>query len=114
MIFHELTIRCTLEQVLRDIRGVDNVEEEFNDIKAAVERARLVVNPWRTILKPSYAPQLFVAITATLFQQVPLAVHAVSKAKVLFELAETVQISVRYHCKAQISMQMVRWHLTKL
>jgi len=56
--------------VLRDIRGVDNVEEEFSDIKAAVEKARLVVNPWRTILKPSYAPQLFVAITATLFQQV--------------------------------------------
>lgn len=57
-------------QVLRDIRGVDNVEEEFSDIKAACERAALVVNPWRTIFKPSYAPQLFVAITATLFQQV--------------------------------------------
>ena len=71
-----LTERYTCEQVLRDIRGVDNVEEEFNDIKAAVERARLVVNPWKTILKPSYAPQLFVAITATLFQQVPLALHA--------------------------------------
>ena len=74
--FHGLTDRFIFEQVLRDIRGVDNVEEEFNDIKAAVERARLVVNPWRTILKPSYAPQLFVAITATLFQQVPHAVHA--------------------------------------
>ena len=48
---------------------MDNVEEEFNDIKAAVERARLVVNPWRTILKPSYFPQLFIAITSTLFQQ---------------------------------------------
>ncbi|KAK9904668.1 hypothetical protein WJX75_000080 [Coccomyxa subellipsoidea] len=57
------------KQVLRDIRGVDNVEEEFQDIKAACERAALVVNPWRTIFKPSYAPQLFVAITATLFQQ---------------------------------------------
>ena len=48
------------------------MEEEFNDIKAAVERARLVVNPWRTILKPSYFPQLFIAITSTLFQQVGL------------------------------------------
>ena len=57
------------DQVLRDIRGVDNVEEEFQDIKAACERAALVVNPWRTIFKPSYAPQLFVAITSTLFQQ---------------------------------------------
>ena len=55
---------------------MDNVEEEFNDIKAAVERARLVVNPWKTILKPSYRPQLFIAITATLFQQVTHALHA--------------------------------------
>jgi hypothetical protein len=59
-----------LMQVLRDIRGTENVEEEFNDIREACERAKLVINPWRTILKPSYAPQLFVAITATLFQQV--------------------------------------------
>jgi len=49
---------------------VDNVEEEFQDIKAACQRAALVINPWRTIFRPSYAPQLFVAITATLFQQV--------------------------------------------
>ena len=73
------------EQVLRDIRGVDNVEEEFSDIKAAVERARLVVNPWRTILKPSYAPQLFIAITATLFQQVTHALHAAHTVRVLPE-----------------------------
>ena len=46
------------------------MEEEFKDIKAACERAKLVINPWKTILKPSYAPQLFVAITSTLFQQV--------------------------------------------
>ena len=28
-----------------------------------------VTNPYRTILKPAYRPQLFVACTATLFQQ---------------------------------------------
>ena len=61
------------------------MEEEFSDIKAAVERARLVVNPWRTILKPSYAPQLFIAITATLFQQVTHALHAAHTVRVLPE-----------------------------
>lgn len=56
-------------QVLRDIRGIEDVEEEFGDIRAACQRAALVTNPWRTICRPSYRPQLFIAITATLFQQ---------------------------------------------
>lgn len=56
-------------KVLQDIRGVDDVEEELADIKAACEQAAQVENPWRTILKPSYRPQLVVALTATFFQQ---------------------------------------------
>ena len=55
--------------MLRDIRGVDDVEEEFGDIRAACTKAALITNPWRTICRPAYAPQLFIAITATLFQQ---------------------------------------------
>ena len=31
--------------------------------------SRQVTNPYRTILKPAYRPQLYVACTATLFQQ---------------------------------------------
>lgn len=58
-----------LSQVLRDIRGVDDVEEEFGDIRAACAKAASITNPWRTICRPAYAPQLFIAITATLFQQ---------------------------------------------
>ena len=56
-------------QVLRDIRGIDDVEEEFGDIRAACTKAASVINPWRTICRRAYAPQLFIAITATLFQQ---------------------------------------------
>ena len=56
-------------QVLRDIRGIDDVEEEFGDIRAACTKAASITNPWRTICRRAYAPQLFIAITATLFQQ---------------------------------------------
>ena len=41
-------------QVLRDIRGIEDVEEEFGDIRAACQRAALVTNPWRTICRPAY------------------------------------------------------------
>ena len=56
-------------KVLQDIRGIDDVEEELNDIKSACEQAATVENPWRTILKPAYRPQLVVSLTATFFQQ---------------------------------------------
>lgn len=74
---------------------MDNVEEEFNDIKAACERARLVTNPWRTILKPSYAPQLFIAITATLFQQVPSPWHVCADMRRRRRLLPCTQINLQ-------------------
>lgn len=55
--------------MLQAIRGVEDVEEELGDIKAACRQAAKVENPWRTILKPAYRPQLVVALTATFFQQ---------------------------------------------
>lgn len=55
--------------MLQDIRGIENVDEEFNDIREACEKANLVVNPWRNLLRPAYRPQLVIALTATLFQQ---------------------------------------------
>ena len=55
--------------MLQDIRGVEDVEEELKDIKAACEEAAQVENPWRTILKPAYRPQLVIALTSTFFQQ---------------------------------------------
>ena len=55
--------------MLKDIRGVEDVDEEFNDICAACKQANLVVNPWRNLLRPAYRPQLVISLTATLFQQ---------------------------------------------
>ncbi len=56
-------------QVLQRIRGVQDVDDEFADIKAACVQANAVTNPWREILKRKSRPQLFVALTATFFQQ---------------------------------------------
>ncbi|KAK8323786.1 hypothetical protein V6Z12_A12G256900 [Gossypium hirsutum] len=54
---------------LQKIRGIDNVEEEFNDLAKASEAARLVQNPWKEILTRKYRPQLIFAILIPLFQQ---------------------------------------------
>lgn len=59
-------------QVLQQIRGSEDVEYEFDDIRAACIQANKVTNPWREILKRESRPQLFVALTATFFQQVPV------------------------------------------
>jgi hypothetical protein len=55
---------------LQKIRGTEYVEEEFDDIKAACVQANKVKNPWKEIMKRECRPQLFVAMTATFFQQV--------------------------------------------
>ncbi|KAG8476541.1 hypothetical protein CXB51_033502 [Gossypium anomalum] len=54
---------------LQKIRGIDNVEEEFNDLAKASEAAKLVQNPWREILTRKYRPQLIFAVLIPLFQQ---------------------------------------------
>ena len=56
-------------QVLQRIRGIQDVDEEFDDIRAACIQANAISNPWREILKRKSRPQLFVAMTATFFQQ---------------------------------------------
>ncbi|KAK7362958.1 hypothetical protein VNO77_05083 [Canavalia gladiata] len=55
-------------QLLR-IRGVDNVEEEFNDLVAASEASRQVENPWKNLLQRKYRPHLTMAILIPFFQQ---------------------------------------------
>lgn len=54
---------------LRRIRGVENVDEEFNDLVAASEASRLVEHPWRNLLQKKYRPQLTMAILIPFFQQ---------------------------------------------
>ncbi|XP_022862647.1 sugar carrier protein C-like [Olea europaea var. sylvestris] len=56
--------------LLKRIRGVENVDAEFNDILAAKNEARLVQNPWQNIFKRlCYRPQLVMSILIPFFQQ---------------------------------------------
>lgn len=56
-------------RVLQHIRGVDNVDAEFEDIVEAVAVAQSVKNPYRTILRRRYWPQLIMSILIPTFQQ---------------------------------------------
>ncbi|CAI9087627.1 OLC1v1021745C1 [Oldenlandia corymbosa var. corymbosa] len=57
------------KEKLVQIRGVANVDEEFNDLVAASEASRQVEHPWRNILQRKYRPQLTMAIAIPFFQQ---------------------------------------------
>ena len=55
--------------VLQRIRGCEDVDAEYDDIASAVATASTVTNPYRTILKRRYWPQLCMSIMLPLFQQ---------------------------------------------
>ncbi|KAJ7968455.1 Sugar carrier protein like [Quillaja saponaria] len=54
---------------LKRIRGVDDIDEEFNDLAAASEASRQVEHPWRNLLHRKYRPHLTMAIMIPFFQQ---------------------------------------------
>ncbi|KAE9607174.1 putative major facilitator, sugar transporter, major facilitator superfamily [Lupinus albus] len=54
---------------LQRVRGVDDVDEEFNDLVAASEASMLVEHPWRNLLQRKYRPHLTMAILIPFFQQ---------------------------------------------
>ncbi|XP_048141679.1 sugar carrier protein C [Rhodamnia argentea] len=54
---------------LRRIRGIDDVEEEFQDLVAASEESKKVENPWRNLLQRKYRPHLTMAVLIPFFQQ---------------------------------------------
>lgn len=56
-------------QVLRRIRGTDHVDVEFEDICEAVRIANSVRNPYRTIVRRRYWPQLIITVLIPAFQQ---------------------------------------------
>ncbi|GMJ08322.1 SUGAR TRANSPORT PROTEIN 8 [Hibiscus trionum] len=56
-------------KVLRKIRGVENVDDEFDSILHACERARQVKEPFRKLMKPVSRPPLVIAICLQIFQQ---------------------------------------------
>ncbi|TYI64185.1 hypothetical protein E1A91_D09G069600v1 [Gossypium mustelinum] len=56
-------------KVLRKIRGVENVDDEFDSIVHACEMARQVKDPFRKLMKPVSRPPLVIAICMQIFQQ---------------------------------------------
>ncbi|KAG1347179.1 Sugar transport protein MST3 [Cocos nucifera] len=52
--------------VLRRIRGVDDILEEYNDLVVASEESK---HPWRNIIQRKYRPQLIIAILIPFFKQ---------------------------------------------
>ncbi|CAN4116416.1 unnamed protein product [Withania somnifera] len=58
------------EQLLEKIRGVDNVESEFEDLMKACRASKKVDKPWRNLLRVrKYKPQLALSILIPMFQQ---------------------------------------------
>ncbi|XP_062143629.1 sugar transport protein 10-like [Alnus glutinosa] len=57
------------KQMLRKVRGTDNVDDEFQDLIDATEAAKKVAHPWRNILERRYRPQLVICILVPFFQQ---------------------------------------------
>ncbi|KAK1440332.1 hypothetical protein QVD17_06157 [Tagetes erecta] len=51
------------------IRGVDNVDEEFNDLVEATEQSKKIESPWLNLLSRKYRPQMFFAVAIPFFQQ---------------------------------------------
>jgi len=57
------------EAKLRKIRGVDDIDDEINDLIIASEASKLVEHPWRNLLQRKYRPHLTMAILIPAFQQ---------------------------------------------
>lgn len=57
-------------RVLQKIRGTPNVDVEYEDIVLACEASNLITeNPYKTLMKRQYRPQLVITILMPLFQQ---------------------------------------------
>ncbi|CAL5228352.1 g11467 [Coccomyxa viridis] len=72
-------------RVLQKARGVVDVEIELHDIVEAARQSRLIRNPYISIWKRKYRPQLFVALIFMLFQQFDGINAIIFYAPVLFE-----------------------------
>ncbi|GAU51723.1 hypothetical protein TSUD_415280 [Trifolium subterraneum] len=57
------------KKMLQKIRGIDNVDEEFQDLVDAREEAKKVEHLWKNIIKPRYRPQLTFCTLIPFFQQ---------------------------------------------
>ncbi|KAL6963319.1 Zinc finger protein stp4 [Sarracenia purpurea var. burkii] len=57
------------KEMLQKIRGVDDVNAEFQDLIDASEASKQVQHPWRNILQTRYRPQLVIVCFIPFFQQ---------------------------------------------
>ncbi|XP_028790322.1 sugar transport protein 10-like [Neltuma alba] len=57
------------KKMLIKVRGVDNVDEELQDLIEACEAAKKVENPWKNITMSQYRPQLTFCFFIPFFQQ---------------------------------------------
>ncbi|KAJ6962503.1 hypothetical protein NC652_001229 [Populus alba x Populus x berolinensis] len=73
------------KDLLLKLRDVDNVDEEFNDLVEASEKAKLVKHAWLNIFKRKYRPQLVFAVCIPMFQQLTGMNVIVFYAPVLFK-----------------------------
>ncbi|KAL0400981.1 UNVERIFIED_CONTAM: Hexose carrier protein HEX6 [Sesamum latifolium] len=58
------------KRLLEKIRGIDDVQEEFNDLVAASEASKAIKHPFKNILERKYRPQLVMSVAIPFFQQV--------------------------------------------
>lgn len=58
------------EQLLKKIRGVDNIDAELKDLVEASEASNKVQHPWKVLLRVrKYKPQLILSTLIPTFQQ---------------------------------------------
>ncbi|KAL0317606.1 UNVERIFIED_CONTAM: Hexose carrier protein HEX6 [Sesamum angustifolium] len=58
------------KRLLEKIRGIDDVQEELDDLVAASEASKAIKHPFKNILQRKYRPQLVMSIAIPFFQQV--------------------------------------------
>ncbi|CAN0888265.1 Sugar transport protein 10 [Linum grandiflorum] len=56
-------------EMLKKVRGTDNVDEEFQDLIDACHAAKRVDSPWKNIMEPKYRPQVVICFMIPFFQQ---------------------------------------------
>jgi len=69
---NSLIERGEIEQarvMLRRVRGISDVDEEFDDLVAASDESKKVSQPWKTMIERRYRPQTTMAVLIPFFQQ---------------------------------------------
>ncbi|PKA62192.1 Sugar transport protein 1 [Apostasia shenzhenica] len=58
------------KEMLRKIRGTDDIQAEYDDLVLASNESKTIKNPWRNIMERKYRPQLTMSILIPFFQQI--------------------------------------------